>query len=68
MIRIAEAVARCAIARNESRGSHARRDYPVRDDDHFLHHSLAVPDREGTITVLTRPVNIGMFPVKERAY
>jgi len=68
MTRIAETVARCAIARNESRGSHARKDFPLRDDDHFLHHSLAVPDRDGTIKVLTSPVNLGMFPVKERAY
>ena len=68
MVRIAEAVARCAIARNESRGSHARRDYPVRDDDHFLHHSLAVPDGEGNLKVRISPVNLGMFPVKERVY
>ncbi|MEI7434461.1 MAG: FAD-dependent oxidoreductase [Methanomicrobiales archaeon] len=68
MVRIAETVARCAIARNESRGSHARRDYPVRDDDHFLHHSLAAPDSNDTITVRTSPVNLGMFPVKERVY
>lgn len=68
MVGIAETVARCAIARNESRGSHARIDYPIRDDTHFLSHSLAVSDREGVITLKTSPVNLGMFPVKERAY
>jgi len=68
MVRIAETVARCAIARNESRGSHARKDYPLRDDDHFLHHSLLVPDGDGTLKVRTSPVSLGMFPVKERVY
>jgi succinate dehydrogenase / fumarate reductase, flavoprotein subunit len=68
MVRIAETVARCAIARNESRGSHARRDYPGRDDDNFLCHSLAVSNREGVITIQTSPVSLGMFPVKERVY
>ncbi len=68
MVLIAETVARGAIARNESRGSHARRDYPGRDDDHYLHHSLAVKGKDGAVTIGTSPVSLGMFPVKEREY
>ena len=41
MLEIAEALAHSALARTESRGSHQRTDYPSRDDDQFLKHSLA---------------------------
>ncbi|HET7771934.1 MAG TPA: fumarate reductase (quinol) flavoprotein subunit [Chloroflexota bacterium] len=41
MLDCAEAVTRCALARNESRGAHQRLDFPERDDKNFLRHSLA---------------------------
>ena len=41
MIRVAEVVLIGAINRKESRGGHARTDYPTRDDANFLHHTLA---------------------------
>jgi len=40
MLDLAESVVLPAILRNESRGSQARRDYPERDDQRFLAHSL----------------------------
>jgi len=40
MLDLAESVVMPAILRNESRGSQARRDYPDRDDQRFLAHSL----------------------------
>ncbi|HIC05388.1 MAG TPA: FAD-binding protein, partial [Candidatus Nitrosopelagicus sp.] len=41
MFRISETVLIGAINRKESRGSHARTDFPTRDDKKFLHHTLA---------------------------
>jgi succinate dehydrogenase/fumarate reductase flavoprotein subunit len=40
MLDLAQTVVMPAILRNESRGSQARRDYPERDDQRFLAHSL----------------------------
>jgi succinate dehydrogenase / fumarate reductase flavoprotein subunit len=67
MLRIAEIVALGAIAREESRGSHTRRDFPDRDDARFLAHTLARREGEG-ISLAYRPVTLGMFPVEERGY
>jgi fumarate reductase flavoprotein subunit len=43
----AETVVHPALMREESRGSQARRDFPERDDQHFLAHSLAFKTEDG---------------------
>ncbi|HUK92909.1 MAG TPA: FAD-binding protein, partial [Methanomicrobiales archaeon] len=67
MLRIAEVVALGAIAREESRGSHTRRDHPRRDDAKFLAHTLATLEK-GEVTLGFKPVTLGMFKVEERGY
>jgi succinate dehydrogenase / fumarate reductase flavoprotein subunit len=67
MLDIAQAVALGAYMRQESRGSHARTDYPERDDERFLRHTMA-RQRDGKIEIQYAPVTLGRFPVKERQY
>ncbi|HCO38552.1 MAG TPA: succinate dehydrogenase, partial [Aquificaceae bacterium] len=40
MLHLARAVAYCALHRRESRGGHYREDYPERDDENFLKHTI----------------------------
>ena len=54
LIEVAEATAISANERKESRGAHSREDYPDRDDDNWLKHSIYFSD---TKQVSKRDVN-----------
>jgi succinate dehydrogenase / fumarate reductase flavoprotein subunit len=67
MLLLAEVVARGALGRRESRGSHTRTDFPDRDDRRFLAHTIARL-RRGKVVLEYRPVRNDMFRPMEREY
>lgn len=56
MTMLAEMIATCALNREESRGSHFRRDFPQRDDEKFGVHTTITQDGKGGFTLGTKPV------------
>ena len=64
---VGEMILTSALNRQESRGSHAREDYPNRDDTTFLHHTLAYYSPAG-IDLAQMPVTITLFQPQERKY
>jgi succinate dehydrogenase / fumarate reductase flavoprotein subunit len=67
MLDVSELVTICALNRTESRGGHSREDYPQRDDDNWLKHTLAWRDN-GKIKVDYKPVVITKYQPKARVY
>jgi succinate dehydrogenase / fumarate reductase flavoprotein subunit len=67
LLELAEVTTVSALARTESRGGHARDDFPKRDDANWLRHTLAW-QRNGKIDLAYKPVTITRFQPKERVY
>lgn len=68
MIDVAQAMIASALARTESRGAHQRTDFPKRDDEKFLKHSLVHRKDNGSMEVSHAPVTITRWPPAERVY
>lgn len=67
MLDLAETVAAGAAAREESRGSHTRTDFPKRDDEKWHKHTLAT-QVDGTVSLGEKPVTMGRYELQERTY
>jgi succinate dehydrogenase / fumarate reductase flavoprotein subunit len=67
LLDVAEVTAVSALERTESRGAHAREDYPKRLDDQWMKHTLAYLEPEG-VSLKYKPVTITRFEPKERVY
>ncbi|MGE5638547.1 MAG: fumarate reductase (quinol) flavoprotein subunit [Clostridia bacterium] len=68
MLELAEAAAHGALARRESRGAHMRLDFPARDDETFLRHTLARHAGEAPPRIEHAPVTITKSSPRERHY
>ena len=67
MLDVSEAIAHSALARTESRGSHQRTDFPQRDDENFLTHTMAY-QTDGAPRIEYKDVVITDWPPTERVY
>ena len=67
LLDLAEVMLAAALAREESRGAHARRDFPTRDDDKWLKHTLVRWTADG-LRLDYKPVTITMWKPVERKY
>ena len=64
----AEATVAAALARDETRGAHYREDHPLRDDEHWLKHSLAYRGPGGDVRLEFKDVKLGPYVPMERKY
>jgi fumarate reductase flavoprotein subunit len=68
LLDVAEVMLASAMARRESRGAHQRTDFPDRNDEEFLAHTMAYCTEDGTLRIEFEPVTITQWPPGERVY
>ena len=68
MLSLAEVIAASAQERRETRGAHFREDFPERDDQHWLKHTMASLGSDGHPRLSLSPVTITRFKPGTRTY
>ena len=74
LLDLAKVMTAAALHRKESRGGHYREDFPERDDENFMKHSMAYRDQDATdiefpgIRLDTKPVIFTRYQPMERKY
>jgi len=74
LLDLAEVLVVSALARRESRGGHFREDYPTRDDEQFMRHTMAYRAQAGSgfggseVQLDYKPVTVTRYQPMERKY
>ena len=68
LLDVAQVTAISAANRTESRGGHARDDFPERDDENWLKHTMCYLQEDGTLKIDYKPVVIDRYEPKPRVY
>ncbi|MFV0286200.1 MAG: succinate dehydrogenase flavoprotein subunit [Demequina sp.] len=68
LLELSEVVIAGAESRKESRGGHYREDFPTRDDENFMQHTMAYKRADGTVELDWKPVVVTKYQPMERKY
>ena len=68
ILELAEVLVETSLQRKESRGSFSRDDYPTRDDENYLYHSMVTKTPDGKLHIDKKEVDISLYEPAERKY